>query len=100
MTAGWLAAQPCPPAGCLHAWPSPTPQAAELASWQAALGAGAAGKQQQGQQQAYSRLASEQEVAPLVAQAAELLAPKKEEDPCKLRGRTMQFCFIAKCMHQ
>jgi hypothetical protein len=84
----------------LHAWPSPTPQAAELASWQAALGAGAAGKQQQGQQQAYSRLASEQEVAPLVAQAAELLAPKKEEDPCKLRGRTMQFCFIAKCMHQ
>ena len=34
---GWLAAQPCPPAGCLHAWPSPTPQAAELASWQALL---------------------------------------------------------------
>ena len=82
----------------MHAWPSPTPQAAELASWRAALGAGAAGQRQQGQQQAYSRLASEQEVAPLVAQAAELLAPKKEDDPCKLRGWTMRVCLNTQCM--
>lgn len=67
--AGWGAGQHsagkescCPPWGA---------QAGELAAWQAATGAAPA---------AFSRLASAEEVAPLVGLAQELLAPKKDDD--------------------
>ncbi|KAL4430828.1 hypothetical protein ABPG75_006084 [Micractinium tetrahymenae] len=65
----------------------------ELASWQAMQrgttagssgGAAAAGR---AAQLGYSRLAGEDEVAPLVAQAAELLQPKRDEDEGRELGR-------------
>lgn len=51
-------------------------QAAELAAWRAGRPAAAAAAAGSG----YCRLATEGEVAPLVAQAAELVAPKKDPD--------------------
>ena len=71
------------PAAQPPAWP-PFVQEAELASWQAAQGAaaggGGAGVGGQAGALAYRRLASEEEVAPLVRQAEELMQPKKDQD--------------------
>ena len=57
---------------------APTPQATEEAAWHASLGAAAAAVAAAGT--TYSRLAPEEEVAPLVAQAQQLLQPKKDPD--------------------
>ena len=64
-------------------------QSGELAAWQAAAGAAAAADPA-----AFSRLASAEEVAPLVRQAQELLAPKKDEDEGE---RAAWHCLLPFC---
>lgn len=54
-------------------------QDAELASWRAVVGAGGGDARASGLLP-YSRLAGDDEVAPLVLQAEELLKPKQAED--------------------
>ena len=56
-------------------------QAVELASWQALHGGGSGGRSSAGAPlPPYCRLAVDAEVEPLVAAAAELLQPKRDED--------------------
>ena len=64
--------------------PLPLPQAAEAAGWHASHGGAAAARAAAGAP--YSRLASEAAVAPLVAQAQELLQPKKDPDEGELQA--------------
>ncbi|PRW58677.1 chromatin structure-remodeling complex SYD-like isoform X1 [Chlorella sorokiniana] len=65
-------------------------QAGEEAAWRASLGSAAAAMAAAGTP--YSRLACEAEVAPLVAQAQQLLQPKKDPDEGALRGAFAVVC--------